>query len=38
VEAHRFHDAYFEHTRAEVEQEIETSQRLNELHDAESQP
>jgi len=41
VEAHRFlqeHKAYFEYTPAEVEQEIETSGHLKELHDAESQP
>jgi Uncharacterised protein family (UPF0175) len=41
VEAHRFlqeHEAYFEYTLAEVKQEIETSRRVKELHDAESHP
>jgi hypothetical protein len=41
LEAHRFlqeHEADFEYPRAEVEQEIATSRRLNELHAAESHP
>jgi Uncharacterised protein family (UPF0175) len=41
LEAQRFlreHEAYFEYTRAEVEQEIETSRRLKGMHDAGPHP
>jgi len=39
VDTHRFlqqHEAYFEYPRADVEQEIDISRRLKELHDSES--